>query len=154
MTSSDGRTYPVKIWAAVKDATCFDHAYGTAMITFLTQHPCAGLERVLGTTTVDGRGVGFAESSTAFPAPASDPYRYASRFENLERADGTGSINDLLREGYRLPSGPTAVPPSEAFNVLGQDDGVTVWDAWYLDGPTPDNDKDLIQMTKDLFLQF
>jgi hypothetical protein len=72
----------------------------------------------------------------------------------LEEADGTGSINDLLREGYRLPSGPGAVPAAEAFNVLGQDNGVTVWDAWYLDGATRTNDSALVQMTKDIFLQF
>jgi hypothetical protein len=38
--------------------------------------------------------------------------------------------------------------------VLGQDEGVTIWDVWYLDGPTPDNDKALIKMTEDLFLRF
>ena len=46
-----------------------------------------------------------------------------------------------------------SVPSSEAFNVLGQDNGVTVWDVWYLDAPTPPNTKPLIKMTQDLFLQ-
>lgn len=154
VTTHDGRTYVVKIWADVKDDTCFDHAYGTKMITFLTEHPCAGLERYLATTTVGGRDVGFAESSTGFPGTPKDPYKDAGDFAKLELADGTGSIKDLMMEGYRLPSGPTAVPSSEAFNVLGQDNGVTVWDAWYLDGATPSGDKALIRMTQDLFLQF
>ncbi len=154
VNASSGRKYVVKIWADVKDDTCFDHAYGTQMITFLTEHPCSGLERILATTTVGGRDVGFAESSTGFPGTPKDPYKYAGEFSRLELADGTGSIKDLLMEGYRLPSGPTSVPASEAFNVLGQDNGVTVWDAWYLDGATPAGDKALIRMTQDLFLQF
>ena len=152
--ASDGTTYVVKIWWDVKNDTCFDHAYGQPIITFLTQHPCTGLERYLATTTVNGRPVAFAESATGFPGTARDPYRWASRFGTLEKADGTGSLNDLLREGYRLPSGPTAIPSGEAFNVIGQDQGVTVWDVWYLDGTTPTNDPALIKMTNDVFLQF
>jgi hypothetical protein len=152
--AASAATYVVRIWADVADDTCFDHAYGQAMITFLTQHPCRGLQRYLATTTVHGRPVAFAESRTSFAGPPADPYVYSSKFARLEQADGTGSINDLLREGYRLPRGPTTVPPAEAFAVIGQDNGVTVWDAWYLDAPTRDGDKALIAMTKDLFLQF
>lgn len=147
-------TYVVKVWADVKDDTCFDHAHGTPIVNFLTQHPCTGLHRMLATTTVKGRPVGMAISETGFQGPASDPYKYASAFIKLEQQDGTGSIDDLLMDGYRLPQGPTAIPAGEAFNVVGQDEGVTVWDAWYLDGPTPTNAKPLMQMTLDLFLQF
>lgn len=151
--AGDGTTYVVRIWADVKNATCADHAYGRAVITFLKQHPCHGLERLLATTSVNGRTVGFAESSTGFPGPASDPYKYSAEFAKLEKSDGTGSLNDLLREGYRLPVGPTQVPRHEAFTVIGQDDGVTVWDSWYLSGTTPDDDPALIKMCRDLFLR-
>ena len=154
MNASDGATYVVKIWADVKDDTCFDHAHGDPIVTFLTKHPCRGLERYLGTTTVNGRPVGFAMSATGFAGTAKDPYKYAGQFAELEQKDGTGSLNDLLMEGYRLPQGPTSIPAGEAFNVVGQDSGVTVWDAWYLSGSTPNNDKALIRMTQDLFLQF
>jgi hypothetical protein len=152
--AADGTTYHVQIWWDVQNATCFDHAYGQPIITFLTTHPCSGLRRILATTTVNGRPVGFAMSATGFAGTAHNLYGTAGKFAQLEQADNTGSINDLLREGYRLPSGPTSVPSGEAFNVLGQDTGVTVWDAWYLDGPTPTNDPALITMTQDLFLQF
>jgi predicted small secreted protein len=152
--ASDGAAYVVQIWADVKDGSCFDHAYGQPMITFLTQHPCRGLERFLGTTTVHGRPVGFAESVTSFSGTATDPYKTSGDFRRLVEKDGTGSISDLLREGYRLPSGPDAVPSPDAFNCLGQDNDVTVWDAWYLDGSTPDNDPALVRMTSDIFLQF
>lgn len=152
--ASGGSSYVIEIWADVKNASCVDHAYGPPIITFLARHPCSGLERYLATTTVGGRPVGFAESATGFPGTARDPYRWASRFARLEQANGTGSLNDLLREGYRLPSGPTAIPRSEAFKVITQDNGVTVWDAWYLNGDTPPNDPALIKMTQDAFLQF
>jgi hypothetical protein len=151
---TDTTTYVVQLWAEVKDETCFDHAYGKPIVTFLTEHPCTGLHRVLGTTEVDGRPVAFAQSSTGFRGTAADPYKYAGEFIRLEKADGTGSINDLLREGYRLPEGPASVPAREAFNVIGQDQGVTIWDVWYLDGPTPVNAKRLIRMTTELFLRF
>jgi hypothetical protein len=152
--ASDGRDYVIKIWAHVHNATCFDHAYGQPMIDFLIKHPCQGLDRYLGTTTVNGNPVGFAESVTGFPGTASDPYANSGAFTQLERTDGTGSIKDLFREGYRLPLGPPSVPSSEAFDVLGQDNGVTVWDAWYLRDTTPPNDPSLLQMMKDIFLQF
>jgi len=149
----EGTVYVVKIWWDVKDDTCFDHAYGS-IVTWLTTHPCDGLERFLGTTTVNGRPVAFAESSTGFPGTPRNLYGEAGKFGRLEQADGTGSINDLLREGYRLPDGPSSVPSGEAFNVVGQDQGDTVWDVWYLDGSTPTNDPALMKLTEDLFLQF
>jgi hypothetical protein len=153
VNAADGVTYLVKIWWDVKNRTCFDHAYGT-VAAFLTTHPCFGLERFLATTTVNGRPVAIAMSSTGFPGTPHNLYGETGKFIQLEEADGTGSINDLLREGYRLPNAPTSLPAGEAFNVLGQDQGVTVWDVWYLDGSTPTNDPALIKMTQDLFLQF
>jgi hypothetical protein len=153
VNTDDGVGYVVKIWWDVHNRTCFDHAYGS-IVTFLTTHPCDGLERILATTTVNGRPVAFAESLTGFAGTPNNLYGEAGRFIQLEEADGTGSLSDLLREGYRLPSGPTSVPAGEAFNVLGQDQGVTVWDVWYLDGATPTNDPALIKMTQDLFLRF
>jgi hypothetical protein len=151
---TEAADYVVKIWWDVEDETCFDHAYGDQIVSFLIRHPCSGLHRYLATTTVNGRPVGFALSSTGFPGRPRDLYGEAGKFAQLEQADGTGSLNDLLREGYRIPNGPASIPSGEAFNVLGQDQGVTVWDAWYLDGSTPPNDPALITMTQDLFLRF
>jgi hypothetical protein len=152
--AASGTTYLVKIWAHAKHTTCFDHAYGQPMVAFLIKHPCQGLERYLGTTTVNGNQVGFAESVTGFRGTANDPYANSNAFSRLENSDGTGSISDLMREGYRLPVGPPSVPASEAFRVIGQDNGVTVWDMWYLVDTTPPNDPALLQMAEDLFLQF
>lgn len=151
-----GRTrhYVIEVWAEVKDDTCYDHAYGRPVISYLTTHPCHGLSRRIATTKIDGRGVGFAQASLGFVGAAPAVYETAGNFEQLVTKDGTGNVDDLLRDGYRLPSGPSRVPYPDAFKVLGQDNGVTITDAWYLDGSTPDNDPGLVAMAEDIFLQF
>jgi hypothetical protein len=155
VTSVDGkRTYSLDIWARHDVTHCYQHAHGQPMVTFLTTHPCNGMSQILATTTVDGRAVGFAQESLSLPGTAKNPYASAGKFQTLVEKDGTGSPNDLLREGYRLPTGPTSVPSPDAFNAMTQDTGATVWDVWYLDGSTPSNDKALIQMTRDIYLQF
>ena len=151
---SGATTYDIKVWAQATDADCAAHAYGTPVIDYLTAHPCSGVTRLLATTVVNGKGVGFAQSSLGFKGGAPQVYQTAGDFRALVTRDGTGNINDLLREGRRLPSGPTAVPSPDAFSALGQDAGVAIVDAWYLDGPTPDNDPALVGMAHDIFLQF
>jgi len=155
VTSVDGsRTYDIKIWFEVQDDACADHAYGAPVIQYLTAHPCHGLDRILATTEVNGKAVGFAQSSLGFIGNAPGVYQTAGNFASLERQDGTGSVNDLLREGYRLPDGPSKLPAPDAFNVQSQDSGVTIVDAFYLNGSTPNNDHALIQMAQDIYLQF
>jgi D-serine deaminase-like pyridoxal phosphate-dependent protein len=151
--TNSGAAYVVTIWVQQQDATCADHAYGGPVVAYLTAHPCTGLTRILATTAVGGRQVGFAQASLGFAGQADAVYKTASDFVTLVRKDGTGNINDLLREGKRLPVGPTAVPAPDAFSALGQDAGVVIDEAWYLDGPTPDNDPPLVTMAQDLFLQ-
>jgi hypothetical protein len=147
-------TYVIKVWARVHAATCADHAYGTAVINYLTAHPCTGLDRLLATTVVHGRPVGFAQSSLGFEGVSPRVYEVAGHFRTLVTKDGTGNLKDLFRSGYRLPSGPTHVPSPDAFSAQGQDSGVTIVDAWYLDGSTPDNDPALVAMANDIYLQF
>jgi hypothetical protein len=151
---ADARTYSIKVWAETTDTDCPGHAYGAPVIAYLTAHPCNGLTRLLATTEVAGRAVGFAQSSLGFTGTSPAVYKTAGDFIKLLNEDNTGSVNDLLREGRRLPSGPTAIPSSEVFSVLGQDAGIAVVDAWYLTGPTKDNDQALMTMAHDIFLQF
>lgn len=147
-----GAGYVVKVWAQTEVRNCAAHAYG-AVVGFLHRHPCFGLKSLLATTTVDGRPVGFAQREIGFRGGMNESYRAAGRFRDLVTRSGTGNLNDLMREGYRLPSGPTSVPFPNAFSALGQDNGVTVVEAWYLDGPTPDNDPPLVRMAQDIFLR-
>jgi hypothetical protein len=151
---NNGRHYVIKIWFEVHNVDCAEHAYGQ-VAAFLSAHPCRGLTRQLATTTVKGKAVGFAVSSLSIPGSSQqNPYDNAAAFHTLVDADGTGSLNDLLREGYRLPSGPTSVPSPDAFRSLIQDTGINVYDMWYLDGPTPDNDPALEQMAQDIYLAY
>ena len=155
VTSADGtRTYDITIWWQVNSDDCADHAYGNPVIQYLTAHPCHGLTRLLATTTVNGKAVGFAQSSLGFVGNAPDVYQTAGNFAALEKKDNTGSVDDLLRDGYRLPHGPSKLPSPDAFDVESQDSGVTIVDAFYLSGPTPNNDKALVQMAQDMYLQF
>ena len=146
-------TYRISVWAEVRTPTCADHAYG-AVATYLATHPCLGLQRLLAGTSVGGRPVGFNLASLGIPSTSADPYANAVAFRQLVEQDGTGNLTDLLRDGYRLPRGPAAVPSPDAFRALGQDSGVAVFDLWYLDRPTPENDPALLTLAQDVFLQF
>ncbi len=141
------------MWAEQTSTDCAAHAYGQ-VAGFLAAHPCFGISQVLATTAIDGRAVGFAQNGVGFKGDLQVSYRAARDFGALITRDGTGNLDDLFREGYRLPAGPDHVPSPDAFKALGQDNGVTVVDAWYLDGPTPDNDPPLVKMAEDIFLQF
>lgn len=149
-----GRTYVIKVWAQTTTQDCAAHAYGAPVINYLDAHPCAGLTRSLATTIVNGRAVGISQCTIGFLGAAPQVYSTAGSFRSLVQADGTGSLDDLLREGYRLPAGPADVPQPDAFDALDQDAGVSVFDAWYLSGATPNNDPALVSMEHDLFLQY
>lgn len=144
--------YVVQIWAQVNNPSCAGHAYGKAVIAFLKKHPCQRLRRILASTTVDGRPVAIAESATSFGASGGDPYQITGEFTQLEQRDGTGSINDLMREGHRIPGGPSSIPRQEVFKVLSQDNVATIWDVWYLDGPTDPDDLALMKLVDGVFL--
>ena len=148
---SPQHSYAVTVWDSDDITDCSTHAYGAPMIRFLGAHPCRGAHRVLATVPVNGRSVALSLISTSFPGTAADPYATTAAFIKLEQADDTGSINDLLREGGTLP-GADAIPSTEAFSVLSQDAGVTVFDAWYLDGTTVDQDPTLVTLERDLYL--
>jgi hypothetical protein len=89
----------------------------------------------------------------AFAGTPADPYAYSTQFARLENESGTGSINDLLRAGTRLPGWPASIPAAEAFQVTGEDNGLWIFDAWYLTGPTTTQAPELINLERQLFLQ-
>ncbi len=150
--TSGGGTITARVYAQDRISGCAEHAYGAVMIRFLHAHRCSGAKRVLATTEVGGRTVVLSAISTGFPGTAADPYGVAAQFAKLEQADGTGSINDLLREGHSIPGLATRIPSHEVFRVLGQDIGVTVFDAWYARGRTDDHDRALRDLEEELFL--
>jgi hypothetical protein len=145
------QAYDVTVWDSDDIADCSTHAYGATMIRFLGAHPCRGAHRVLATVPLNGRTVALSLISTSFPGTPTDPYATTAAFIKLEQADGTGAMNDLLREGGTLP-GAQNIPSTEAFTVLSQDAGVTVFDAWYLGGRTADQDPALVALERNLYL--
>lgn len=78
---------------AVLDSDCATHAYGQTK-AFLQITPCAQLTRALFTTaTADGRPVHTSVSVVRMRS-ADD----AARLGELVRTDGTGSVNDVVRD--------------------------------------------------------
>ncbi|TAM91677.1 MAG: hypothetical protein EPN43_03850 [Jatrophihabitans sp.] len=152
VAAQDGRTYQVRVWAEDRIGDCAAHSYGQ-VVQYFREHPCRGASRRLITLDAGGRAVGMSVITVGCASgPEPDHvYDYAAQFAALERADGTGGINDLLREGAHMP-GPSAIPANEAFEVQSQDVGVFVFDAWYLQGPTASQDPALIALEQSLVL--
>jgi hypothetical protein len=145
--------YVVKVWVQDETVDCEGHAYGAQVIAYLKANLCAGMTRVLASTTVGGRPVGIAQSTLGFPGGPPQSYQEASGFKELVTQNGTGNVADLLREGKRFPNSGTKVGDPDAFSAESQDAGVGVDDVWYLDGATPENDPPLLQLAQSLFLQ-
>jgi hypothetical protein len=45
------------------------------------------------------------------------------------------------------------MPAAEAFQVIGEDNGLWIFDGWYLTGPTTLQAPELINLERQLFLQ-
>lgn len=144
--------YVAHVYASDTITDCAAHAYGATMIAFLRAHPCRPAHRVLATVDTAGRTAVLSTISTSFAGTGADPYSGVGKFRQLEEADGTGSINDLLREGHHVAGIASRIPAREAFSVVGQDQGVTVFDAWWASGTTPDQEPALLKLEQDLFL--
>ncbi|WP_433263872.1 hypothetical protein ACQPZF_33465 [Actinosynnema sp. CS-041913] len=79
---------------ALKDSQCASHAYGETK-TFLTATPCQQLTRGLFTTTTpDGRTV-YTSVSVVRMKTLDD----ANKLKELTTRDGTGNVNDLVKDG-------------------------------------------------------
>ncbi len=151
--TSTGTVYTVAVSAMDTIKDCAAHAYGAALQAFLRRHPCLRATRRLVSLVQGARVVALSTVVVECPVGgASDPYRYAGQFADLERADGTGSMNDLLLDGVRVPGMGTRIPGAEVFTVLGQDNVVTVFDGWYESGTTARNDPAIRSVERDLFL--
>ena len=126
---NSGTVYHAVLYGASKVTDCAAHSYGAPMINYFESHPCISATRRIFTIPLKGRTVALSSVAVvAAGGPGNDYYKWAGRFMKLEKSDGTGSINDLLREGYRIPGGQDSIPNTEAFDVIGQDDVVTVLD--------------------------
>lgn len=152
-TPSPGHTYVATVRAQDTITDCAANSYGSPVINFFRQHPCLSGGRRLVTLPFKGRTLALSVIGVGVPAgPPGDLYRYAGELVSLERAPGTGGLDDLLRSGVRPAGWPAAIPANEAFVVAAEDNGIEIFDAWYLDGPTVDQDPALVQLAQSLFL--
>lgn len=154
--SSTGHSYDVGVRAVDHIADCAEHAYGAPLVSFLHKHNCRSATRRLVTLDLDGTAVALSIITVTMPADNSGDgskiFDFAGRLVTLENADGTGSMNDLLREGVRIPGLQTAIPSAEAFQVISQDLVVCIFDAWFVHSVTPQQDRQLLALERDLFL--
>ena len=123
--------FQVRLSDTVTD--CAAHSRGKVKETF-RQVPCVKATRSVGTGTVNGRKVLFVVSRIEMSSPDD-----AARIKSVLDGDGTGNVNDLLREGKRFPGGPSRMPPSGYASVQA-DQIVGVAEAGYLDGSSSDSD--------------
>ncbi|MEO7262516.1 MAG: hypothetical protein ABI047_14875 [Jatrophihabitantaceae bacterium] len=98
-------------------SNCAAHSYGQVQV-FFARTPCSSVRRSLFSMEQDGRSVVVAASAVTFDSP-----ERAAGYLALVTSDGTGNVNDLLREGTRYPGSPSKLPPA-AF--ASRQDGVRV----------------------------
>jgi len=123
--------FQVRLSDTVTD--CAAHSRGKVKETFRSM-PCVKVTRSVGTGTVNGHKVLFVVSRIEMSS--SDD---AARIKAVLDGDGTGNVNDLLREGKRFAGGPRRMPPSGYASVQA-DEIVGVAEAGYLDGSSSDSD--------------
>jgi len=145
-------TYVMSLWATDDVSDCAAHSYGQ-IVTYFQQHPCRAATRYLWTLPYVGRtaAVSIVCLVAADNPGGADPYLYREKFVTLEKANGTGSIDDLIREGKRIPGTAGRIPSDEVFGVFDEDAQACVMDAWYTTGTTNPQDSDLRSLESDLF---
>ncbi|MFD7656448.1 hypothetical protein ACFV4N_20965 [Actinosynnema sp. NPDC059797] len=78
----------------LRDSDCASHAYGETR-TFLTKTPCQQLTRALYTTTTPDGATVYTSVSVVRMKTAED----AAALKDLTNRNGTGNVNDLIKDG-------------------------------------------------------
>ena len=94
-----GTTFTLQ--AVEDDDTCQGHAYN-AVADFFASSDCTALTRSLWSADADGRPAVVSVSEVTMADTAN-----AQALRALADTDGSGNVNDLLREGVRYDGGPT-----------------------------------------------
>jgi hypothetical protein len=117
--------YAVKVTDVITD--CASHAHGQVKSSFDTQN-CVKATRSLATGRVNGRPVLFVESRIQMASAEA-----AASIKQVLDGNGTGNLNDLLREGKTFPGAPGTMPASGYVSVQT---GTVVWvvEAGFVDG--------------------
>jgi hypothetical protein len=143
----------MSLWAHDVITDCAAHSYGQPIISYFAAHPCRSATRRLWTFPISGRTVALSVVSVSAQIGKineNPDYQYAVQLAALENANNTGSVNDLLREGSRIPGVAPAIPAAEVFSVTAQDGLVVIMDGWYTTGATSPSDAALKGVEADL----
>jgi hypothetical protein len=129
-TSSASPAYVVRVSDVITD--CARHSHGQTKSSFENQN-CVSAMRSLATGRLNGRPVLFVVSRIRMASAEA-----AASIKYILDANGTGNLNDLLREGKTFPGAPDMMPASGYASVqMGA--VVNVAEAGFLDGgPTSD----------------
>jgi hypothetical protein len=118
----DGLTFTAQ---AVDTAdTCEGRAYGE-VAAFFAAADCTGLSRALYATQVEGRAAVVSVVRVQMPDTAA-----ARDLQALADTNGTGNVNDLLREGVRYEGGPERLSGAEYASAVSGPTVTIVESSW------------------------
>ncbi len=134
------------------DSNCGEHAYDATQ-QFLTEHPCEQLTRSVFTTTVNGRTVYSSVSVVDFVDGQT-----AVDLQKLTESNGTGNVNDLVREGVIKVDGLKTLSARGGYESQVQGGRITIVESDYdpqsADGGTEeeldDVSKDALRLGDDI----
>jgi hypothetical protein len=113
--TANGTTFTLQ--AVQVDDTCQGHAYD-AVAGFFAESDCTGLNRSLWSADAGGRPAVVSLARVTMPDVAN-----AQALRSLADTDGSGNVNDLLREGVSYAGGPTKL---SAAQYASAQEGTTV----------------------------
>lgn len=121
------------------DDTCVGHAYGETATFFETTN-CSGLSRALYSAQLDGGAVVVSVSRVRMPDTAT-----ARDLRALTDRNGSGNVNDLLREGVGYPGGPDELASAEYASAVSGPT-VTIVESSWVDPAAGGNAADIDRM--------
>ncbi|MPQ98243.1 hypothetical protein GB931_09990 [Modestobacter sp. I12A-02628] len=108
--------------AGTTEPTCRDNSYGQ-VAGFFAATDCQQLVRALFSAEIDGLPVVIAVSEVEMPDAAA-----AQQLRTVANTDGTGNVNDLLREGVSYPGAPARLTDA-AYDSLQRGSTVLIVEA-------------------------
>jgi hypothetical protein len=117
-----GTDYTVE--AVQVDDTCAGHAYGDTA-AFFAGADCTGLSRALYSARIDGEPVVISVARVQMPDTAA-----ARELQALTDRNGSGNVNDLLREGVRYTGSPAELSGAEYASAVSGSAVTIVESAW------------------------
>jgi hypothetical protein len=121
-----GATFTVE--AVQADETCVGHAYGDTA-TFFQTTDCTALSRALYSTQLEGGPVVVSVSRVQMPDNG-----IARELQALTDRNGSGNVNDLLREGVRYTGSPAELTGAEYASAVSGSTVTIVESAWVEEG--------------------